>query len=326
MMPRGIENRFRVARDYLGKRPAAQGFPLELQLGITNCCNLDCEFCPQKKSPRPRGEMPIELLEDLLGQAAPFVDTVDLSYDGEPFLHRDWPGCLQACTRRGVRAMFETNCLLLDESRAREVLDLSPGSITLSIDAAREETYRKLKPSGDFGRVVSNAERFLALARSRKRRPYIQVQFVLCDQNRAEAGEFLRYWKGKGADAVHIKPLLNFAGSVGAPPAAPALRPCLFLWTSLAVSWDGVVPLCCLEIEGRTRMGDANSSSLGEIFRGESFRAARLLHASGRYREHQVCRDCSVPSVAWPFVLGAAFTGDLFRRKLINKLSRVFPL
>ncbi len=322
-MPRGLPNRVRVAGSYLLRRPRLDAFPLELQLGITNRCNLDCAFCPQRRSRKPKGEISLELLDSLLEQAAPYVDTVDLSFDGEPFLHSRWPECISACRRRGVRAMLETNALLLDEPLAREVLASGLGSITFSLDADTEETYRRLKPGGDFGRAVANTERFLSLAAGRKDRPYIQVQFVRTPENAQEAPAFLKRWRGRGADAVHVKPMLNFAGSCGPPPAQPARRPCLFLWTSLAVHWDGTVPLCCLEIEGRTEMGHAAELPLKEIFSGRGLGAVRELHAAGRYREHPVCRGCDVPSVAWPLVLGAALVGDLARRKLINIKDRL---
>ncbi len=323
-MPRNLFNRIRVVRSYLFRRPRPDAFPLELQLGITNRCNLDCAFCPQRKSRKPKGEMSLDLLDHLLDQAAPYLDTVDLSFDGEPFLHSRWPECVAACRRRGVRAMLETNALLLDEALAREALSAGLSSITFSLDAATGETYRQLKPGGDFDRAVINTERFLNLASGRKDRPYIQIQFVKTPENSLEAGAFLERWRGKGADAVHVKSMLNFAGSCGPPPAQPAHRPCLFLWTSLAVHWDGSVPLCCLEIEGRTDMGNAAELPLQEIFSGPGLSAVRKLHAGGKYREHPVCGGCDVPSVPRPLVIGAAMVGDLTRRKLINIKDRLF--
>ncbi len=67
--------------------------------------------------------------------------------------------------------------------------------------------------------------------------------------------------------------------------------------------------------------GNAAARPLGEIFSGDNFSAVRELHSRKRYREHPACRDCDVPSVAWPLVLGSALVGDLVRRKLINSLG-----
>ena len=120
--------------------------------------------------------------------------------------------------------MLETNALLLDEPLSRRVLAAGLGSITFSLDAATAETYRRLKPSGDFEKAERNTDAFLRLARERRDRPYVQIQFVKTPENSAEAPAFLRRWRGRGADAVHVKPMLNFAGSCGPAPAAPARR------------------------------------------------------------------------------------------------------
>ena len=325
-MTRNIQNRLAIAAAYLRRRPELKAVPFEIQIGITNRCNLACEFCPHRLSTRPQGDISPDLLDHLLSQVAPYVDTVDLSFDGEPFLHPRWPECVEACRSHRILAMLETNATLLDESLAREVLKAGVGSITFSIDAARAETFEKLKPGGDYEQVVENVERFLRLARNHPERPYIQIQFVKTPGNAHEAADFVRRWKGKGADAVHVKPMLNFGGSVGPPPSRPARLPCLFLWSSLSIQWDGTVPLCCLEIEGRTDMADASRTPIRDIVDNQAFQEIRELHASGRYREHPVCRNCTVPSVSWPFVVGSVFVGDLSRRKLINQVERFVPL
>ena len=327
-MARQQKNRIALVRDYLLRRPRIKAFPFEVQIGITNRCNLDCIFCPHRISKRKKGNMELDLLDHILNQVSPYVDTVDLSFDGEPFLHPNWVECIEACHRHKINPMLETNAMLMDESMSREVLAVGISSITFSIDAATPETYSKLKPSGNYRRVVSNVEKFLSLAGKveRRKKPYIQIQFVRTEENSSEAGEFLKYWQGKGADVVHIKPMLNFAGSVGPAPLEPARRPCLFLWSSLAIQYDGVVPICCLEIEGRTNMGNARDQTLKEIINSPGFISARTLHGKGAYREHPICRQCSVPSVAWPYLIGAAVVGDMTRRKIINVVEKFFPV
>lgn len=327
-MARQQHNRIILVRDYLLRRSRMKAFPFEVQIGITNRCNLDCVFCPQSVSKRKKGNMELDLLDHILNQVSPYVDTVDLSFDGEPFLHPEWVECIEACHRHKINPMLETNALLMDESLSREVLKVGIGSITFSIDAATPETYSKLKPSGDFSKVVSQVEKFLSLAERTKKRkkPYIQIQFVRTEENSSEARQFLKQWRGKGADVVHIKPMLNFAGSVGFIPSGFSRRPCLFLWSSLAIQYDGVVPICCLEIEGRTNMGNARDHPLKEIINSPGFISARTLHGRGSYREHPICRQCSVPSVAWPYLIGAAVVGDMTRRKIINLVEKFFPV
>ncbi len=322
LLPRNVTNRWKVVRSYLSGSDRLSGFPFEIAIGITNRCNLDCVFCPNKASRHPRGEISLELLDRLIEQVAPFVDMVDLSFDGEPFLHPGWAECVEICHRRNVRAVLQTNCLLLDERVAREVHRAGLDGIILSLDAATPAAYARLKPSGDFRRAVENAERFLRLARGERSRPHTTVQFVRSPENASEEKEFLRRWRGSGADSVRIKPRFNFGGAVGEGFSRRISRPCVLLWTSLAVHLDGKIPLCWMEIEGRQIMGDAGREALPEIVNNEAFRAARRLHLDGRSNAHPICGRCDVPAVARPFVLGAAFADDFTRRRLIAFFQR----
>ncbi|MDP8236490.1 MAG: radical SAM protein [Candidatus Erginobacter occultus] len=307
-----------MVKAYLTRQERLGAFPFEIAIGITNRCNLNCGFCPRSSSGRPIGEISAGLLDSLLDQVAPYVNAVDLSFDGEPFLHSRWADCVEACHRRRIQATLQTNGLLVNDRLAREILDVGVDSITFSIDAATADTYRLLKPGGDFQLLTANVENFLRLARSRKKRPTITLQFVRGPGNRHEVKAFLRQWDRRGADFLRIKPMLNFGGSVDSGSAAEPRKPCILLWTSLSIHWDGIVTLCCMDIEGRTVMGDAKKTPLMEIADSEPFRQARRLQFRGEYAKHPVCRNCDVPSVAWPFVIGSIFIDDMERRQLIR--------
>lgn len=322
MLPRNINNRIKLIKAYFSGQSRLDAFPFEIAIGITNRCNLNCKFCPRSSSKRPIGEISLELLDSFLDQVATYVNVVDLSFDGEPFLHSHWADCVEACHHRDIRAILQTNALLLDDSLAREILDVSVDSITLSVDAVTEETYRILKPGSDFERVIDNVENFLRLAHSRPKRPKITIQFVRGPDNQHEVEAFLRQWKNKGADFLRIKPMLNFGGSVDSGFRGEQTKPCILLWTSLSIHWDGLVTLCCMDIEGRTNMGDAGKTPLREIVDSEPFQEVRRLHVNGEYENHPVCRDCDIPSVAWPFVLGSVFVDDMARRRMVRFAQR----
>ena len=322
MLPRNINNRIKLVKAYFSGQARLDAFPFEIAIGITNRCNLNCKFCPRNSSKRPIGEISSGLLNSLLDQVTPYVNVVDLSFDGEPFLHSHWADCVEACHQRGIRAILQTNALLLDDSTAQNILDVGVDSITFSVDAASADTYRILKPGSDYERVIGNVEHFLSLAQSRQKRPNITIQFVRGPDNRHEVGAFLRQWKNKGADFLRIKPMLNFGGSVDSGFRGEQSKPCILLWTSLSIHWDGLVTLCCMDIEGRTDMGDAMKTPLIEIVDSKPFQEVRQLHVNGEYNKHPVCRNCDVPSVAWPFILGSVLVDDMARRQMIRFVQK----
>ena len=323
MLPRNIFNRIKVASAYLLGHERLNAFPFEIAIGITNRCNLDCAFCPNKYSRMPRGDISLDLIDHLLEQVAPYVDMVDLSFDGEPFLHPAWDKCVEACHRRNVRAILQTNCLLLDEPVVHKIFQAGLDGIILSIDAATQETYYRLKPGGNYQKVIGNVERFLSFARGNPRRPHVTLQFVRSPENAHEERDFVRQWRGKGADYIRIKPMFNFSGSVGDKYLRREMKPCILLWTSLSIHWNGTIPLCCMEIEGRQPMGDATIKPLLEIVDNEAFQSMRRLHLAGRSHQHAICQHCDVPSVGWPFVIGSIFVDDFSRRRLIGFVHKL---
>ena len=44
-------------------------------------------------------------------------------------------------------------------------------------------------------------------------------------------------------------------------------------------------------------MGNLEHSTLREVWHGKSYQDLRHLHASGRWYEHPVCRNCEIPLI-----------------------------
>jgi hypothetical protein len=53
------------------------------------------------------------------------------------------------------------------------------------------------------------------------------------------------------------------------------------------------VSLCCADFDGRTVLGDLNTSSIQEIWNAEPYRNARRLHLENGGPD--ICRSCDLP-------------------------------
>ena len=58
--------------------------------------------------------------------------------------------------------------------------------------------------------------------------------------------------------------------------------------------WDGRVSLCCADFDGRTILGDLNTSTIQEIWNAEPYRAARRQHLESGGPD--ICRSCDLPA------------------------------
>ncbi len=110
--------------------------------------------------------------------------------------------------RRFVRA--NTNGHFMDEARAKRIVASCVTELSISLDAARPETYRKIR-GGDFDRVLA-AVRCLMRVRSPElaSRIFINVNMTLMRENVFEAALFVALARKLAVDGVVLTQLFTF--------------------------------------------------------------------------------------------------------------------
>ena len=85
--------------------------------------------------------------------------------------------------------------------------------------------------------------------------------------------------------------LHNWAGALN--QQSDVNYPCYRPWLTFTVLWDGRVSLCCADFDGRTILGDLNTSTIQDIWNAEPYLAARRAHLD--HGGPDVCRSCDLP-------------------------------
>lgn len=296
----GLIRRLGSSFDYLAGRTRSVSGPLELVVEVTNRCNQKCIMCPREQSDRPQGLMEVRDFEHLMDDASGVTDFVDLSLGGEPLLHPAVCDLVAAASSRGMTVYLQTNATLLDDRLGCSLIEAGLDLITFSIDAARPETYSRLRPPGpDLRDVEANVETFLKRSRA-KGRPYTMVQMVRMEENRNEEDEFIRRWGGP-ADLVRLKEFNDRAGLVdsslsGEDDVADASpHPCPRIWRGMAVLWDGQAVPCCLDAHGRHPLGDVHVEGIQGIWNGPRMVELREMHLRHNRQDVELCRECRFP-------------------------------
>lgn len=108
---------------------------------------------------------------------------------------------------------------------------------------------------------------------------------VLMDDLGVRTGE-------RGSRVIH-----NHAGSNPqlAPVPEPLAKTCTKPFRELSVTWNGEVRLCCEDWIGRYVAGNIHTTSLGDIWTGDAFEAARAKLQS-KQRDFGACRACDANS------------------------------
>jgi MoaA/NifB/PqqE/SkfB family radical SAM enzyme len=97
----------------------------------------------------------------------------------------------------------------MDERRSREIIESGIKSIGISLDAAREETFAKVRPPGGLKKIVENIKQ---LTRMKKEMgsplPFLRLSFGVMPQNLDEIHEFPDLAADAGCDEIIVHPII----------------------------------------------------------------------------------------------------------------------
>lgn len=68
--------------------------------------------------------------------------------------------------------------------------------------------------------------------------------------------------------------------------------PCKYLWTRMAVFWNGDVTLCCRDYNNEMKLGNVAEQNVEDIWLGEKMQGLRRAHFEGRRRDIHLCHHC----------------------------------
>ncbi len=166
-------------------RPDVQKVYLEL----TTRCNLQCRTCVRNVWEDPLAHMTDETFRRVLEglRELPELREVLFGGYGEPFAHPRFLDHLASVKELGVRVTVSTNGTLLDEERARALVEVGLDVLSVSVDSVRPETFADVRRGADLRTVLENVETLNRIKRERERpRPRLQLEFVALRQNIAD--------------------------------------------------------------------------------------------------------------------------------------------
>ena len=178
-------------------------------------CNAKCQHCwvhtPEVKHPEEflNRKFDFELFKKIIDDAAEMMtDGIILQGDGEPLMYDKFMPMLRYARGKGLGVLFFTNGILLDEEKAKEIIELGVNEIYCSFPAGTPEVYEKvasIQPSQTFYKIRDNLKNFMALRReSGKNTPRLIISHVIHNMNYHELVEMARMDADIASDAVRF--------------------------------------------------------------------------------------------------------------------------
>lgn len=297
-------------------------FPLQLDFELNYSCNFTCINCTWNvESTSGKGKstwFPFETYCKIIDEAVPKgLKSVRLNYINEPLMRKDIVQYIEYARQAGVLDIyFSTNGSLLTEEIGQALIDSGLLRIQISIDAATEETFNKIRQGGNFKEVVENIHKFVALRNSQSSAlPTVRVNFVKTPDNEHELEQFMSYWQDV-VDGIGVQDLvgimnINENSSVEEKKAFRCAQP----FNHLTIRYDGEILPCCSFFGAETpiamlqseqplskvdnvglivkeRRDFAKTRTIEETWHSEEIEFLREIHRAGEYWRHPVCKRC----------------------------------
>ena len=176
-----------------------------LQIEPTTRCNFTCGFCCGRRMDQT--DLAWETFEASLADF-PEVEHVELQGEGESLLHPRFADMVARLRERDIQVSLITNGSLWSPAVVDRVLSLGVQKVSVSIESADPETFRRLR-GGKLEKVVRNLEHLMGeRARRGLDRPVVGFSVTVLRSTRATLGEVYALYRRLGLDGgVTLQPL-----------------------------------------------------------------------------------------------------------------------
>lgn len=128
---------------------------------VTDRCQLDCQHCLRDPEQKPK-DLPLALIEKVLSEARRLYRSSQVALTGgEPTLHPDFVGIIDAIVERGMTWHMVSNARrfpqVLERLREKPARLEALTALNLSLDGATEEVHDSIRGAGSFREVMTAA-------------------------------------------------------------------------------------------------------------------------------------------------------------------------
>lgn len=285
------------------KKRISDSFPLVLNIEPTNACNAKCYYCPRDKMIQSQGInfLSLEDFQMIIDQISPNkLIMLNLHKDGEPLLHKELPEMVGYAKQNDAADIIHlnTNGILINSKCGRGIVEKEIDDITISVDAASEETYRKLKNIRGLQELEDNIKRIIDFRDKINSSTRIRVKIMeFGEVGMDEINHFHEKWDNV-ADEVQVTGVHNWSGAIDdlkiTDEQSAERYPCVLLWYMLAVNSNSKVSVCNVDWDYSGVVGDCSNDSIKDIWNGEKIKRIRKSHLDGIWNQPPVCLECVV--------------------------------
>lgn len=193
------------------RRTHAWGWPIHMQIELTNYCNLQCSVCPTGIGALTRqpAAMDPALFEHLMNEVGPYLLTAALFAWGEPLLHPQLSDILRLTQNRGLTTLLSTNGQNLDDENVLKALvDYPPSYLIVCFDGLTDDTNSLFRVGAKLDPILTGIRR---LERMRHQKgsllPILHFRYIVMKHNEHEVPKLREFAAKNRFDMLTIRTL-----------------------------------------------------------------------------------------------------------------------
>ena len=267
-------------------------YPISVILELVNRCNLECTMCFQGfRNDTKKYTLEIEELKKLFDEFKENKLDAILFSNSEPLLYKKFPEVLELAAKAGIMDQFLfTNGTLLNRKNSEIILNSSLTRLFVSLDAATESTYDKVRipvnkkkiNTNRLSHIETNIKNFVSLRKElNKKLPLTRVSFVALESNYHEVDQFIEKWIDI-VDTVEIQKenSINFYDDLhkkkyDSSKLVLSKYNCNEPWGQVGIHADGTVGPCCNTVGRNLPVGNVLEQPLKVIWQNKKMKEIR---------------------------------------------------
>ncbi len=302
---------YRKQWDAAAKFEFVPDFPLFLQFDLHQVCNMHCVHCIKfdieiEKDAYKDNEIPLDwnsykrIIDEGKDYKCPSMSPCGIN---EPLAKKDLEKHIKYAHDNGfIDIIMNTNALLMNEERARKLLDSGLTRLRFSLDAASKETYLKSRGRTTYDKAVKNIDYFLNLKEQRGYKlPITGVNFCVMSVNEHETHKFKKLWQEK-VDIVTLQtfvpPIFNGKFNYLYPTKkdkdlneAFDTKRCPQPFQRVFIRNYDITP-CCAQFSQEISIGNVHNETIHDAWHSASMKKLRDIHLKDEYHKNETCKVC----------------------------------
>ncbi|MFH2106772.1 MAG: radical SAM/SPASM domain-containing protein [Candidatus Micrarchaeota archaeon] len=268
--------------------------PIHMDIESTSVCNLKCITCFQSFNPPPKGHMSFNFFKKIIDEGSQKgLCSIKLNYRGEPLLCPDIIKMVSYAKSKGItEVMFNSNCTLLTEKVANELIDAGLDRIICSVDAYEKEVYEKIRIGGNFDSVLNNIKNLQRIKNERgSPKPIVRLQMVDSPTSHGQVEGYIKFW-GSIADEVAVTDMCDWHEKSLKSLTVSKEFDCSKPYQRMSVWFNGKVTFCDGNYFGHLDVGDLTKQTIEEVWHGPVMQKIREANLKGESHRIKICAEC----------------------------------